>query len=62
MTRAEVTPVQDPEMNNFLMRLRKKNTDGDSHEKTVDQYYSYFTDRDHLDKTEDGVKDRRQGI
>ncbi|KAI8918768.1 S-adenosyl-L-methionine-dependent methyltransferase [Entophlyctis helioformis] len=54
------TPVQDPELTNFLLRLRKKNTDTVAHKKTVDSYDKYWdSDRKDITNTEDSVEERR---
>ncbi|TPX61566.1 hypothetical protein SpCBS45565_g07222 [Spizellomyces sp. 'palustris'] len=54
------TPVQDPELGSFLLRLRKKNTDTSSHKLTVDSYYQYWdSDRKSLENTENSVAERR---
>ncbi|KAI9098648.1 S-adenosyl-L-methionine-dependent methyltransferase [Phlyctochytrium arcticum] len=54
------TPVQDPELSSFLLRLRKKNTDTSSHKLTVDSYYQYWdSDRKNLTNTDDSVAERR---
>ncbi|KAL2912233.1 Delta(24)-sterol C-methyltransferase [Polyrhizophydium stewartii] len=57
------TPVQDPELTDFMLRLRKKNTDSTAHKKTVDSYSKYW-DADHseeaLKDTDKTVAERRQ--
>ncbi|KAI8909941.1 hypothetical protein PhCBS80983_g02305 [Powellomyces hirtus] len=54
------TPVQDPELSSFLLRLRKKNTDVTSHKDTVDSYTNYWdSDRKNIKDTEDSVAERR---
>ncbi|KAH6568387.1 hypothetical protein BASA62_005517 [Batrachochytrium salamandrivorans] len=57
------TPVQDPELTSFLLRLRKKNTDTSAHKDTVDSYQKYWdADRKKgIANTEDSVAERRQG-
>lgn len=57
---AVATPVQDPELTNFLLRLRKKNTDSESHKKTVDSYDKFWeSDREQIADTEGSVEQRR---
>jgi sterol 24-C-methyltransferase len=55
-----VQPMQDPELSSFLMRLRKKATDSNSHKDTVDAY-SKFWEKDHsnLANNATAVRDRR---
>ncbi|KAJ3157490.1 Delta(24)-sterol C-methyltransferase [Geranomyces michiganensis] len=54
------TPVQDPELSSFLLRLRKKNTDTGSHKLTVDSYYNYWdSDRAKTDNNDNSVAERR---
>lgn len=54
------TPVQDPELGSFLLRLRKKNTDTASHKQTVDSYYQYWdSDRKDILDNESSVAERR---
>ncbi|KAJ8327430.1 hypothetical protein BDV3_000513 [Batrachochytrium dendrobatidis] len=55
-------PATDPELTDFLLRLRKKNTDPAAHKSTVDSYAKYW-DVDHkqgLENTEDSVAERRK--
>ncbi|KAI9017053.1 S-adenosyl-L-methionine-dependent methyltransferase [Gaertneriomyces semiglobifer] len=58
----DVTPVQDPELSSFLLRLRKRNTDNVAHKQTVDSFFQYW-DRDRegevLMKNEEVVEQRR---
>jgi sterol 24-C-methyltransferase len=56
------TPLQNPEADGFLTRLRTKNIDAKSHKATVDSYFSYWDlDRKTLQNTSDGVAKRRGG-
>ncbi|KAJ3008418.1 Delta(24)-sterol C-methyltransferase [Thoreauomyces humboldtii] len=56
------TPVQDPELSSFLLRLRKKNTDTTSHKNTVDSYYNYWdSDRTVHTDNDQSVEERRAG-
>ena len=63
MTRNEIEPVpnQDPTQDNFLMRLRTKNQNAESHRKTVESYDQFFIDRSSLENNEEAVKKRRDG-
>lgn len=63
MTRNEIEPVpnQDPTQDNFLMRLRTKNQNAESHRKTVESYDQFFIDRSSLENNEEAVKKRREG-
>ncbi|KAI8894464.1 S-adenosyl-L-methionine-dependent methyltransferase [Globomyces pollinis-pini] len=57
------TPVQDPQADDFLIRLRKKNTDSAAHKNTVDSYNAFW-DQDHkngIQDTEESVAKRREG-
>lgn len=56
------TPLQDPALDNFLMRLRKKNQDKAAHKKTVDNYYSFWDGdrKTDLSNTEASVSARRE--
>ncbi|RKO84688.1 hypothetical protein BDK51DRAFT_21615 [Blyttiomyces helicus] len=57
------TPVQDPTLDPFIHRLRKKTTDALAHKSTVDSYASYW-DKDHargaLADTSETVVERRK--
>ncbi|KAJ3295964.1 Delta(24)-sterol C-methyltransferase [Borealophlyctis nickersoniae] len=58
----EPTPIQDPELNQFLLRLRKKNTNVTAHKDTVDSYYKFWDeDRKSIEDTESSVAQRRAG-
>ncbi|KAJ3258996.1 hypothetical protein HK103_003137 [Boothiomyces macroporosus] len=64
MTKPELpTPNQNPEQDNFLLRLRTKNTDSSSHAATVSSYASYW-EADHkngIENTDQTVAERRKG-
>ncbi|KAJ3301911.1 Delta(24)-sterol C-methyltransferase [Kappamyces sp. JEL0829] len=56
------TPIQNPEADGFLTRLRTKNIDSSKHKETVDSYFSYWDlDRKTLEDTSNGVAKRRGG-
>eukprot|EP00842_Homolaphlyctis_polyrhiza_P000278 jgi/Hompol1/1250/HPOL_001766-RA len=61
-TNINTNPVQDPELSDFVLRLRKKTEDTVAHKKVVDSY-SKFWDADHskegLENTEKSVAERR---
>ncbi|KAJ3177212.1 Delta(24)-sterol C-methyltransferase [Gaertneriomyces sp. JEL0708] len=58
----DITPVQDPELSSFFLRLRKRNTDDLAHKQTVDSFFQYWErDRDGevLMKNDEVVEVRR---
>jgi hypothetical protein len=54
-------PNQDPTQDGFLMRLRTKNQNNESHKKTVESYDQFFVDRSSLDNNDEAVEKRREG-